>query len=129
MADVTIRGPDCDDEEGDRGHRGRRGRHGPTGPTGTTGTTGPTGPSGGGGSFAAFQYTVTGLEPDLTELTITFPVPRVNLAYGIAIGQQQATALLASNVATASKTLLNFVLTLSAPATAGDIFTIFVADL
>jgi hypothetical protein len=48
MAEVTIRGSDCDDED-DRGHRGRRGHRGhdgPTGPTGPTGTTGVTGPTG-----------------------------------------------------------------------------------
>src|SRR5512143_1117398 len=45
MADITKRGPDCDDE-GERGERGERGRSGHRGHDGATGPTGPTGPAG-----------------------------------------------------------------------------------
>lgn len=57
MADLSVLGPDCDDDcdgergkRGHRGHRGHDGRDGDTGPTGPegggTGSTGPTGPQG-----------------------------------------------------------------------------------
>ena len=49
MADITRRGPDCDDdccEDGERGERGRRGRRGRDGDAGDDGATGPTGASG-----------------------------------------------------------------------------------
>jgi hypothetical protein len=49
VADINIRIPDCDDddggERGERGKRGHRGHDGATGPTGPGGT-GPTGPAG-----------------------------------------------------------------------------------
>lgn len=43
MADITKRGPDCDDGEGERGKRGHRGHRGHRGPAGPIGPTGPVG--------------------------------------------------------------------------------------
>lgn len=84
MADMTFRGPDdCDGEgergesgergkrghrghDGERGHDGHDGATGPTGPTGATGPTGSTGPTGqtgpsGGAGFTRQIFTANGV--------------------------------------------------------------------
>lgn len=90
MADVTLLGPDCDDDECERGKRGKRGHDGndgatgPTGPTGPTGSTGPTGPTGPTGSTGPIG---PGLLP-VTELqTVSFNVTpgMTNLVDGNAV--------------------------------------------
>lgn len=92
---------------------------------------GATFPPGGGpdqGHPQRFQYTVTGLEPDLSELTIPLPAARLNNAYLIQMSMEQATSIVGMAVDTASKTTTQFVLSLTGPATAGDIITFFVQD-
>ena len=87
--------------------------------------------SGGGGdtgSAQRFQYTVTGLEPDLTELEIPLPAARANAAYLVWATQEEATNQVAMSVDTGSKTINDFILSLSGEAAVGDIFTFQVAD-
>jgi hypothetical protein len=89
------------------------------------------GGSGGGPSGAAmvpFQYTVTGAEPDLANLTIPLPAARTSINYGVVVTQGTFTNLLACAVPIATKTLVNFVLSLSSAATAGDTFNFVVGD-
>jgi hypothetical protein len=139
---------------GDTGSTGPAGSTGTTGPTGTpgdtgstgpagsatsTGATGPTGPTGNaatgptgpdsGGSPQRFTYTVTGLEPDLSELTIPLPAARANALYQVTPAQATAAFQLGMNVDNGSRTVAQFVLSLSNDATAGDIFYFVVADL
>lgn len=85
--------------------------------------------SGGGGGGTVFQYVVTGLEVDPTNLVIALPAAQPSANYGVVPSQEQFTALLAMGVLTASKTVAQFVLSLSAPSTAGDIFTFLVQAL
>lgn len=93
------------------------------------GTTDGTGGGGGSGNELRFSYTVTGAEPDLSELTILIPgAPRFNATYQVGWSQGTATALLEGNIDNASRTTTQFVLTLSAEATAGDVFWFTVAD-
>jgi hypothetical protein len=83
---------------------------------------------GGAGLTQNFQYVVTGLEPDLGELVIALPAARPDALYLVFIAQEEATSQVTTNVATASKAVGQFVLTLSAEATAGDIFSFSVID-
>ncbi len=75
-----------------------------------------------------FSYTVTGVEPDLSELTIPLPAARANALYQVTPSQGTATFGLHMNVANASRTINQFVLSLSGNATAGDVFWFTVAD-
>lgn len=86
------------------------------------------GGGGGGGNAQRFQYTVTGVEPDLSELVIPLPAARSDALYLVTPSQEQATYGLHANVATASKTTTQFTLSLSADATAGDVFSFIVDD-
>ncbi len=81
------------------------------------------------GNADRFNYTVTGLEPDLSELTIPLPETRADAAYEVTPSQSTATMLLLMNVDASSKTTAHFVLSLSANATAGDVFSFVVSDL
>lgn len=83
-------------------------------------------PAGGGASVAAFSYTVTGAEADRSELTIPLPSSRSDTNYSITPSQETATYLLGMRVT--SKTTSNFVLSLSANATAGDVFKFVLAE-
>ena len=80
------------------------------------------------GSPQRFSYTVTGVEPDLTALTIALPANRASTAYEVYISQEQATNILSYAVLTASKTVAQFVLQLTGAATAGDIFNFIVVN-
>lgn len=89
------------------------------------------GGGGGGGDTGnpqRFTYTVTGAEPDLSELVIALPAARASANYLVEMSQQEAAYQLGMNVATSSKTTTQFVLSLSANATAGDIFVFTVSD-
>jgi hypothetical protein len=80
-------------------------------------------------SFAGaqvFGYVVTGLEPDLSELVVPLPAVRANATYRVFPSQGQCTNLL--GMAAAGKTVAQFVLSLSAPSTAGDVFNFLVVD-
>jgi hypothetical protein len=86
------------------------------------------GGGGGGTSGQVFNYTVLGSELDLSELTITLPVAELSSAYLVIPAQAQATYQLTMNVQTSGKTLVDFVLSLSNVATAGDIFSFWVVQ-
>lgn len=142
MADVKVFDPDCEPDRGNNCERGKRGRRGPrghdgrdgadgaTGPTGVGGSTGTTGPTGPSGSETAqrFSYTVTGLEPDLDNIIIPLPTARANVLYMVWVQKATVAFQLDTNIAEASRTVINFVLTLSAMATAGDVFWFYVDD-
>ena len=76
-----------------------------------------------------FQYTVTGSEPNKSELVIALPEAQLDSGYAVLVSQEQATYQLTMSVATSSKTTTQFVLTLSADATAGDVFSFTILDL
>lgn len=79
--------------------------------------------------LVAFQYTVTGAEPDLANLVIALPSAEPSASYAVHPAQEQFTNLLAMGVLTASKTTTQFVLSLAANATAGDVFSFLVTRL
>lgn len=88
------------------------------------------GGGGGGGSSTAqrFQYTVVGSEPDLSELVIALPAGRADALYLVFVTMATVTDQLGLSVANASRTPTQFVLSLSSPAQAGDIFSFLVDD-
>lgn len=73
-----------------------------------------------------FTYTVTGGEPDLAALVIALPAAQPNANYSVFPAQSTFTNLLAMGVQAASKTVAQFVLTLSGNATAGDVFAFLI---
>ncbi len=81
----------------------------------------------GGSSLQVFQYTVTGVEPDLSELTITLPTAMLNTNYGVVATCQDVTNIASFDVNT--KTLTNFVLSVTGDMTTGDVIAFFVAPL
>jgi len=80
------------------------------------------------GTTQRFAYTVTGLEPDLSDLVIPLPAARADALYQVQATQATAAFQLSMNIAAASRTNAQFVLSLSGPATAGDIFWFTVDD-
>ncbi len=90
-----------------------------------------TGGGGGGGAAGnpqAFQYVVTGAEPDLSELTIPLPVARPNNTYLVIVQQAGVDVLLEYDIPDGSLTTTDFLMSLSAEASASDIFTFYVVD-
>lgn len=80
----------------------------------------------GGGTTQAFTYTATGLEADPAELTIPLPATRADANYLVFWSQGAATVLLAGRITT--KTVDDFVLTLSADSSDNDEFNFHVVD-
>jgi hypothetical protein len=80
------------------------------------------------GAAQRFQYIVTGTEPDLTELVIPLPAVRAAATYLVFPAQEDCANQLGMNVATASKLVNQFTLSLSASATIGDVFSFAVVD-
>ncbi len=76
-----------------------------------------------------FGYTVTGAEPDLANLVIALPVARATALYRVFPAQDQGAAFLAMRVDLTSRTVAQFVLSLSSNATTGDQFSFLVSDL
>lgn len=85
--------------------------------------------SAGGDSATRFRYTVTGAEPDLTEITINLPTTRDANTYIVTVEQEAYTSMLDARVLNADKTTTQFVLLLSSAATAGDVFAFVVRDV
>lgn len=73
-------------------------------------------------SNEAFTYTVTGMESDLQNLTITLPSP-ILVPYIVKPAQEVCAFQTTMSVASSSKTSNNFVLSLGTPATASDVFS------
>lgn len=88
------------------------------------------GGGGGGGNEMRFSYTVTGAEPALDALVIPLPALRATALYQVMV--QMATDnggfQYTSNIDESSRTVAQFVLTLSSVAVAGDVFWFTVAD-
>lgn len=96
--------------------------------------TGPTawirvgiGSGGSSSQIQVWQYTVTGAEPDLSELAIAIPTPTVDTAYGVVFATQDAARILVGDVNT--KTTTGFVVSLTGDATAGDVLTFYLSPL
>ncbi len=93
---------------------------------------GSSGGGGGGGGKpgegTVFSYTVSGAEPDLSELVIPLPAVRGSTAYVVFPSQGDAALQVGMSVSAVSKTVNDFVLSLSINATAGDVFNFYVAD-
>ena len=75
-----------------------------------------------------FQYVVTGMEADLNNLVIPLPAARPTADYVVLVSMEEFTAILATGVKTAGKAVNGFVLSLSAPASAGDVFSFEIKD-
>jgi hypothetical protein len=86
------------------------------------------GGGGGGGNAQRFAYEVVGDEPDLANLVIALPSARANALYQVWVQQGDVTSQLQTNVELASRTTAQFVLSLGADATAGDVFWFYVDD-
>lgn len=95
-------------------------------------TIGLGGASSGGGSGTGasyvFSYTVVGNEGDLEHLVIALPSSHANATYRVFPSQSTHTNLLGMAVNDSSRSTTQFVLTLSAVATAGDVFSFAVFD-
>ena len=118
--------PAWPDRRGLQDSTGPVGATGATGPTGIAGAVGPTGPTGSTGAagpvnLQSFQYTVTGVEPDLSELTITLPTPLSSASYNVVVTTQGAARIMAYDVPNTSKTTTQFVLSSTADFQAGDV--------
>lgn len=88
--------------------------------------TGQGGGGSGGATILAFTYTVTGDEPDLSEITITMPIPQES-DY-IAVAQcQSVTAIAGFDITDKSPT--DFLLTATGNLTAGDIIAFIVTPV
>lgn len=81
----------------------------------------------GAGTPRAFSYTVLGTEPDLANLVIPLPAVRGSNAY-LVWPQMQAGTNFFGMPMVKSKTTSQFVLALSANATAGDVFAFYLVD-
>jgi hypothetical protein len=77
----------------------------------------------------SFQYTVTGVEPDLSELIILLPVALANTSYNVVVTTQGAAQIMAYDVANVSKTTTQFVLSSTANFQAGDVIGFLVSPL
>lgn len=85
------------------------------------------GGSGGGGQ--AFQYTVTGLEPDPSEITITLPVAMPNNAYGVVAQCQGCINIVGFDIPVTSRTTTNFLAIATGNLQAGDIILFVITPL
>ena len=83
---------------------------------------------GGPGSPETFTYTVTGAEPDLANIAITFGTPRGDDLYNVFAAMQGGTNFYGVPQIK-SKTDDGFTLALSANAVAGDVWAFYVADV
>jgi len=79
----------------------------------------------GGSSLQVFSYTVTGLEADLSELTIAIPTAMTNTNYGVSATCQTVVNIASFDVHT--KTTTQFVLSATGDMTTGDVIMFFVA--
>jgi hypothetical protein len=88
--------------------------------------------SGSGGavvSLQVFGYTVTGAEPDPSEIAIALPVAQPDASYGVVATCQGVASIAAFDVAAASRTPTGFVLSVTGDLQAGDVVTFYVSPL
>jgi len=84
--------------------------------------------SGGGMSADVFSYTVTGVEPDQSDLTITLPAARGDTDYVVLFSQGNAAGILGGRFPEAGRTTTDFRLLLTSDASAGDTLDFFVTQ-
>src|SRR5574338_202837 len=75
-----------------------------------------------------FAYTVTGLEPDASNLVIPLPAARADALYQVQVTQSTNTNSLAPWVTASTRTTTQFTLSLGSAASVGDIFWFTVQD-
>lgn len=85
------------------------------------------GGGGGGANLEVIQYTVTGLEPDTSELTIALSTPLPDANYGVVATCQGVQRIAAWDVPNASKTTTQFIAIATGHLEAGDVVTFFVS--
>jgi hypothetical protein len=74
-----------------------------------------------------FLYTVTGVEPDLSSITITLPTPAASTSYGVTWSCQGCSKIVGIDIT--SKTTTHFVAVATGNLTAGDVLAFSVATL
>ncbi len=79
-------------------------------------------------AVTAFSYTVLGTEPDLANIVVPLPYVRPDAAYNVQATMGTFTAILGIAVPVLGRTVNDFVLSLTAGATAGDTFDFVVAQ-
>jgi len=84
---------------------------------------------GGGSTVQVIQYTVTGSEPDTSQLTILLSPPLSDANYGVVATCQGAQRIVAWDVPNASKTTTQFVAIATGHLEAGDVVVFFVSPL
>ncbi len=87
------------------------------------------GSGGGGSNVQVIQYTVTGLEPDTSELTIPLSTPMSDTNYGVVATCQGVGRIPAWDVPNTSKTTTQFVAIATGHLEAGDVVVFFVSPL
>jgi hypothetical protein len=89
--------------------------------------TGPTGPTS--SSLQVFEYTVTGVEPDLSELVIPIPTATANTNYGVMATCQGCAGIVPFDIPNTLKTTTQFVAIATGSLTAGDVIAFFLSPL
>jgi hypothetical protein len=82
---------------------------------------------GGGGTTQVFEYTVTGAEPDLSEITITLPTAMASTLYAVTWSCQGCAGIVGIDIT--AKTTTQFVAVATGKLTAGDVLAFFAAPL
>lgn len=77
--------------------------------------------SGGGPAIQSFTYTITGSEPDRSDLTITLPVAMANTNYVVTVQPMGCASIPAFDVPTADKTTTTFRVIATGVLTTGDV--------
>jgi hypothetical protein len=77
------------------------------------------GSGGGGTAVQVFRYTVTGAEPDLSEIAISLPTPTADASYEVIVTSQGVARIPAFDVH--SKTTTGFILSVTGDLVAGDV--------
>lgn len=85
------------------------------------------GTGGGGSAIQIFSYTVTGSEPDLSEIAITLPTAMADANYGVVATCQGVANVAAFDVTTRTST--DFVLVATGDLQAGDVVMIYAGPL
>lgn len=84
---------------------------------------------GSGGDIQVFEYQVTGLEPDPSQITIPLPIPIPGAAYGVEPTCQGCQLIVGFDVPGATRTDVDFLLVATADMSPGDVVLIKVSRL
>jgi len=85
------------------------------------------GSGGGSANLQVIQYTVTGTEPDVSELTIALSTPQPDANYAVVATCQGVTGIVAWDVPNVTKTTTQFVAIATGKLVAGDVVVFFVS--